>query len=58
MTSNRRAKVSTFGMKLPGLLNINTSLFGGMIISLLGLAFSVAFLLGSPEAVAALAAVD
>ena len=50
--------MSTFGMKLPGLLNINTGFLGGMIFSLLGLAFSVAFLLGSPEAVAALAAVD
>ena len=50
--------MSTFGMKLPRLLNINTSFLGGMILSLLGLAVSVAFLLGSPEAVAALAAVD
>jgi hypothetical protein len=39
-------------------LNINTGFLGGVIFSLLGLAFSVAFLLGSPEAVAALAAVD
>jgi hypothetical protein len=50
--------MSTFGMKLRGLLDINTSFLGGIVFSLLGLALSVAFLLGSPEAVAALAAVE
>jgi hypothetical protein len=50
--------MSIFGMRLPGLLNVNASFLGGMIFSLLGFALSVAFLLGSPEAVAALVVVD